>query len=232
MSHFLRSPRLAAVAPPRLLLAALALLGAPAAVMLAWGLGVHALGGGWTVVALMLPLAGAAMLGGLALVLRGSGWDRRGWTTPRRSLWHLLWEVPVVLLGCAVTAAVLAHALGVTGTGGTGRAAGLDGLQASPVALGLCVLTMVVLVPLAEELFFRQLLLGWLAARLPLPVAVLACGVVFGLCHVSPTMMLYVVPLGLGLTALRVWHDSLWAGLLAHMTNNAVVAGLAVAALG
>lgn len=79
--------------------------------------------------------------------------------------------------------------------------------------------------PIAEELFFRGLLLSALRRRLSDPSAIVGCGVLFGLAHASgteaaaiPALMIF----GAVLAYCAVRTGRLGAGIVAHMAFNAL----------
>jgi len=160
-----RRPRPAAATLPAvesrtLLLGVLAGLLLPVAVMVAWMLGVHQLGFELAPVLSSVVLFGLAGLAGLWFVLvRRLGWGlpELGLTRARRSLWHLLWEVPLLIVGSGAVAAGLSTLLGLAKdpSGGSGTDLSMGGIPAALLAL-----TTVLLVPVVEELVFRRLLLG------------------------------------------------------------------------
>lgn len=102
------------------------------------------------------------------------------------------------------------------------------------LALGLSFLAIVILAPLAEELFFRGWLYGALRARLSANTAIFACAVIFAVAHWDGRG-LYAVAVfapGLVLTILRERTGSTKASFLAHAIYNfAGWAGLAAISL-
>lgn len=178
-----------------------------------------------------IPIAAASEVVGLATLMRrrGWGWRELGFTRTRRSLWHLLWEVPAILLGSVVIAMTLGHLLGISPEG-TKASELTEGTTPGWLLLAVAAAG-VILVPLAEEIFFRRMLLDWLRARMPVAAAAVLSGVLFGLVHVAPAAVLYIAPAGVGLAWLRLRHGTLWASFIGHATNNAIVAAGVLAAL-
>ena len=71
---------------------------------------------------------------------------------------------------------------------------------------------------------FRGAIYGWLNSRLGAAGAIVLTGIVFGIIHGDPQIMLYVVPLGIALSAARWWFGTTWASLVIHVLNNSLVA--------
>ena len=92
---------------------------------------------------------------------------------------------------------------------------------AGPLALVLLGLTLVLLVPLAEELFFRGLLFGWARAYLPGPLAIGVAALVFAAAHGSLTLLPPLTVVGIGLCWLYQTSDSLLPSAVAHALINA-----------
>ena len=88
------------------------------------------------------------------------------------------------------------------------------------------------LAPLAEELYFRGLLQGWLRTRFGFwPVVVLSAGL-FALGHFdSLPVMASTFFLGLICAAAVERGRSVWLGVLIHAANNSLAVGLVYAAL-
>lgn len=89
------------------------------------------------------------------------------------------------------------------------------------------VLEIVLLAPLAEELFFRGFLFGGLRSSWSFWPAALLSGLIFGLVH-APTGITAVIPLaalGFALCFLYDRTGSVWPCMIAHAINN----GLALA---
>lgn len=187
---------------------------------------------GWSVGVIPWVLPVAVAPGAVGMAAWVSRRDPRGrdlgFTRPTRSLWHLLWEAPLAIVGSAAVAAGVGALFGISPSAATSSASGPG---SGPLLTAALLLTTVVVVPVMEEITFRRLLLGWLGARMTTIAAVLASGVLFGLVHIAPPVICFVLPLGIALAAIRVWHDSLWASLIVHAANNLLVTLLLVEAL-
>jgi len=185
-----------------------------------------------------LALVGAVAGGVLGLWLalvrrRGWGWRELGFVTPRRSAWHLLWEVPAALVVGLVCTATLGTLLGLAPDPASSTEPDVitQGLASSPWLLvvgGICV---ALVIPAVEEVIFRRVLLGWLLTKVPVVVAVLVASAVFAAVHLLPVAVLYVFFLAVSANLLYLWHRSLWAPLALHATNNALATLITLAAL-
>ena len=185
--------------------------------------------------ALGVLLGTAGAWAGLWLTLsRASawGWRELGFVRPRRSPWHLLWQVPAALLLGGIAAGLLGNLLGIGGGGtSTSDQELVDAATVGPWSLVVVGLCGVLVLPAAEEVLFRRVLLDWLLTRLRPGLAVLLAAAAFAVVHVAPAAMVYVVFLGLFACLLRLWHGSLWAPLALHACNNALVGVAAATAL-
>ena len=83
----------------------------------------------------------------------------------------------------------------------------------------------VLLAPLAEEVFFRGLFFGGLRARLPFFAAALITGAFFGAIHLvggNWAVAVQLAVLGFALCFLYERTGSLWAPMTVHTINNAL----------
>jgi hypothetical protein len=92
------------------------------------------------------------------------------------------------------------------------------------------VLSIVVIAPLAEEIFFRGFFFAGLRGRWSLWPSALLSGAIFGLVHAptGPTAAIPLAALGVGLAWLYNKTDSLWPCVLAHFINNALAISVVV----
>jgi uncharacterized protein len=89
-----------------------------------------------------------------------------------------------------------------------------------PLALILDLLSVAVLAPLAEELFFRGFLFTGLVQRMQLGVAATISGLLFGLAHADLWNAVPLSALGIGLALVYYRSGSLWTNIIAHATIN------------
>lgn len=88
-------------------------------------------------------------------------------------------------------------------------------------------LTVGVLTPIAEELFFRGALMGWMMLRrFPRWIVILLPALLFAVMHLNPVGMLPIFFLALLLGYLRWATGSLWSSVGLHICNNLLVLGV------
>ncbi len=92
------------------------------------------------------------------------------------------------------------------------------------------ILAVVVLAPIAEELFFRGFFFAGLRSRWSLWPSALLSGAIFGLVHAptGPTAAIPLAGLGVGLAWLYNKTGSIWPCMLAHFLNNALAISVVV----
>ena len=87
------------------------------------------------------------------------------------------------------------------------------------------------LVPFAEELFFRGVLYGWLRRRYTFWIAAAVSALVFAIAHADIAIGLSNLILGLVLAWVYERSQSLWVPVAVHAVNNSLAVGLLYAAL-
>ncbi|HEX6244581.1 MAG TPA: CPBP family intramembrane glutamic endopeptidase, partial [Polyangiales bacterium] len=92
----------------------------------------------------------------------------------------------------------------------------------SPVGGAIVVVCLVALIPAAEELLFRGLMLFHLARRYGRGFALLFSACLFGLIHLGAVPSVFAAVAGLLLGALALWTQSVWPGVALHAAVNAV----------
>ncbi len=75
---------------------------------------------------------------------------------------------------------------------------------------------------ICEEFFFRGMMLDAYTARFDAKKGIVISAVLFGMFHFNPQNLLGPIFLGLLFGYIVLTTGSLWAGILAHMTNNGV----------
>jgi membrane protease YdiL (CAAX protease family) len=152
--------------------------------------------------------------------------DRRGWAalgfTPTRlgavALALLAWLVALPLIGFAEDAVSAWLDLGDRNP----QFDSIGELLGGPGALVVAILAIGIIVPVAEEAFFRGLLFGWLRGRLGLVAGVLLSSLLFSVVHVFDVVLLPVFLLGILFAAIYALSKSLWPAVIAHGTHNTI----------
>lgn len=132
---------------------------------------------------------------------------------------------PAVAFGAAIVIGLLLQI--VTGAEVSAPQQVPSGLDA--LGVGVVVLYAVVVAPIAEEFFFRGVLLSSMAARWGFWPGAFASGVLFGLIHYVPApwpdavlLMSAMVPTGMAMAWARRRRGSLYASIGAHAAFNVV----------
>ena len=103
---------------------------------------------------------------------------------------------------------------------------GLDG--EGPVVIGLLAVIVVLLVPLAEEVFFRGFMLSGLVGSLGFVGAAIVSSLVFALFHIDPRIMLPIFVTGLLFAWLYNRTGSVWSCSAAHAMQNALALSITI----
>lgn len=90
----------------------------------------------------------------------------------------------------------------------------------------------VLMAPVIEEMLFRGFLFGGLQGRWGWAWAAIATGVLFGLAHLAPAVILPFAAVGILFAWSYHYTGSLRPGIIAHFTLNAVSVGLGLLASG
>ncbi|MDV8001133.1 CPBP family intramembrane glutamic endopeptidase [Rhodococcus sp. IEGM 1408] len=200
-------------------------------------LGARAAGTGRPDTALLalVVLAGTAVAALVAVRVhllrrRGLGWADVGLRRPARSPLHLLWQIPAVMLAGAVASMVVLLPLGVGPEADAGDEAIAELALGGPLIAVLGLLAVAVIVPVAEEVIFRGIVLPALRARLTAVPGIAVAGAVFAAVHLLPPALPYLLVVGISLGIMAQWYRSIVPGIVLHGVNNAVVFGAVVAA--
>ncbi|MDO5618908.1 CPBP family intramembrane glutamic endopeptidase [Kocuria sp.] len=158
------------------------------------------------------------------LFLRRWTWHDLGFRPGRHSLWHLTWQIPVVVALTTLLFTTIGLALNVMSLRpGTGPQAQIS--PETPYGLILVLVPSLVLAPI-QEILFRRILLDWLLQYMPILAAAGITVVIFAAVHLDATAILYSLLLGVALTAARLWYGNLWAPVIMACVVDATVLGI------
>ncbi|WP_258069864.1 CPBP family intramembrane glutamic endopeptidase [Arthrobacter sp. SX1312] len=149
-----------------------------------------------------------------------------GFRRPTPRLFHLLWQIPVIILVCGSLQGLFLVALTSLGvdTASAGTADPLAEISSlSGPWIAVCFLIIAVLTPLWEEVLFRGAFLDGFTRRFRPVVAITLSAALFAAVHLVLLTFVYLFTLGIALALLRRFHRNLWAPILLHAANNALV---------
>lgn len=78
----------------------------------------------------------------------------------------------------------------------------------------------IILIPIFEEILFRGLIFNDLRSKYNIVVAVLIQGLIFGVMHGNIIQGIYTVILGVILSMIYIWTDSIYVCIIGHTTYN------------
>lgn len=144
--------------------------------------------------------------------------------------WRDLWSgVGLFFLTGAFSALAAAPLLGHRSLRGTNTAI-FDHFRHNNLTYAIVAALGIIGAPLFEELFFRGLLYQSLASRMPVGVAAVVQGVLFGLAHTNPAIVTHNVSVVVGIGAMgialglaRHYYRRLGPGMVGHGLHNLLV---------
>ena len=79
-----------------------------------------------------------------------------------------------------------------------------------------------IIVPIAEEVFFRGVLYKWLRERWGVFIGISVSSFIFGLVHIDIAIAATAFMLGIILALVYEYSNSLWTAILIHIINNGI----------
>jgi uncharacterized protein len=154
-----------------------------------------------------------------------------------RARWSDLGWGPLVWVTAVIAEVVAVSAILALDVPLTGNTEGISDLRADRTYVVSLLVTAVIAAPIVEELVFRGVMLRGLGSRLPVAVAVVVQGAVFGLAHVDPVrgrgnvgLVLVLMTVGVVFGGAAHLLRRLGPTVIAHAILNGVV--MAVVLLG
>jgi uncharacterized protein len=181
-------------------------------------------------VVLLLPGATAACMLALYVHLirkHRLGLDVLGFRRLTPRMFHLFWQIPGAIVSAAFFQQLFLAVLSLlnvdiaAASSSNDALAGIAELPAATVVIAFIVI--VVLTPLWEEVLFRGAFLSGFLRRFKPLAAILLSAALFASVHLVLLSVAYLFALGVALALLRRFHRNLWAPVLLHATNNALV---------
>ena len=149
-----------------------------------------------------------------------------GYTKPKNSLLHLIWQIPLMIffsLAGAIIAGVFLHITPGSQPNTFATNPEITITTIDWVILFLGFLVGVTIIPFIEEFIFRKLVTDILSKYMGPFLVIVVNSFIFALAHIDVTRMMYIFFLGLFCNLLYYHQRSLWPSMLFHATNNLFV---------
>ncbi|MBC7943363.1 CPBP family intramembrane metalloprotease [Candidatus Saccharibacteria bacterium] len=149
-------------------------------------------------------------------------WNDIGLRSPSLRLFHLIWQIPVMLVALVVTQIIVFLIFQVEPTSNNrinNLLVNVDIISAGALFIGVSFL-----VPFWEEVVFRGLIYGGLRRKYRVMASLLLAAVIFACAHAVPILLPYMIIVGLSLGLIYEFHRTLWASIIAHTAINTLVA--------
>ncbi|WP_342025084.1 CPBP family intramembrane glutamic endopeptidase [Arthrobacter citreus] len=179
--------------------------------------------------AVLVSVTAAAMLAVYVHLVRRNSLTPAdlGFRRPGLRMLHLLWQIPAAVMACLLAQGLFLGLLSLISIDTSVAQSTNDPLDdiggLSPVLTAAVVLVIAVLTPLWEEVLFRGAILDGLSRRFrPVPAVILSAAL-FAAVHLVLVGFAYLFMLGVMLAWLRRFHRNIWAPVLLHAANNALV---------
>lgn len=153
----------------------------------------------------------------------------------RPRMFHLLWQIPAAIVIAAIIQGLVLIVVGLLGFDNSSMSASnetiADIARLPRPLLVLALVVIAVLTPLWEEVLFRGAFLSGFSRRYKPWLADVLSAALFAAVHLVLPTFAYLFALGVALALLRRFHQNLWAPVLLHATNNALVVLIVLTAL-
>lgn len=145
-----------------------------------------------------------------------------------KDAWHLLWEIPLIFIAVPTVTQIVSRIadLEPLENGGLGA-----NVELGPAFLLKVFVVGAVLAPVLEELIFRRIVMGYFDTVMPAAASVVLSAAVFAVPHLEPMQIVHAFSGGIAFALVARRHRSLWASIIAHLSNNLVVGVIVFAGL-
>ena len=172
-------------------------------------------------IALTLVGHSVAVIGFVIMMVkkRAYSWNDLGFRKPKRNLWNLVWQLPIILIVLLIVQGIL---FALLNTEPSSQSNTVDDIaQKVPVYAALLVCFSVAIIgPVWEEVVFRGIIHNYLTSKMKVVYAALLSSAIFAIVHVAPILFPYLFAMGLAWAWLYHRYNSLWAPIIGHVFIN------------
>lgn len=157
----------------------------------------------------------------LTLLLKKRNWTYQelGFLPLGKKGFHLLWEIPVMFIISGIVVGIFNYFFPLKDSPDVAE----EVAGVSPAWIIIMILTSVIIGPLFEEIIFRRLIMGSLDGKMNMVLSTIVASFIFGIFHVIPAAIAWAFTMGICLAIATRFHNSIYAPLIVHSTNNLIV---------
>ena len=185
----------------------------------------------WTIIGIVFLVGQAVALLGYNRLRHRYSWRMLGFRRPNKPwVWQTIglafvafFTFLVALFPIGLIGAIFELGYIESGSNDTTVEMFSSGVEVGGITAILAFISVVILPPIVEEMFFRGVIHNTLRQRFGFWITTLVSSAIFGVVHIAPIAILHAFIMGVFLAWVYERYDSLWPPILIHIIRNGMV---------